>query len=156
MFRVAFIDALKTKLIPLATIITPNLPEAYALVGKARNFVELGKELLQLGPKAVLLKGGHLNDIASNDLFLDQQGIFQYLESKRIESNNTHGTGCTLAAALCAFIAQGLSLFEACKKAKDYLFKAILAAKENSVGKGHGPVHHFYHLWPIMDKTIRA
>ncbi len=62
--------------------------------------------------------------------------------------------GCTLSAAICAFLAQGISLFEACKYAKRYLFEAMLASKENSVGKGHGPVHHFYHLWQTINKII--
>lgn len=142
------VGALKTKLIPIATIITPNLPEAHTLIGEIRKLEELGEELLKLGPKAVLLKGGHSSSNTSDDLFLDQQGTYQYLRSERIKSRNIHGTGCTLSAAICAFIAQGLPLFEACKRAKYYLFQAILAAKENSVGKGYGPVHHFYHLGP--------
>jgi hydroxymethylpyrimidine/phosphomethylpyrimidine kinase len=186
------VAALKSKLIPLATIITPNLPEAYALVrsaagsespaGKAfgrnvgntagnavdgttesaANFDELGKQLLQLGAQAVLLKGGHAQGDStgkgkgnsSDDLFLDQQGTTQYLRAERIDSKNTHGTGCTLSAAICAFIARGFSLFESCKKAKQYLFQAMLASKDNSVGHGHGPVHHFYHVWPHLNQTI--
>jgi hydroxymethylpyrimidine/phosphomethylpyrimidine kinase len=147
----AAVVALKEKLIPFATIITPNLPEAEVLVGKYNNFSLLAEKLLALGSKAVLLKGGHLSGDSADDLFLDQQGVCQYLKSERIKSKNTHGTGCTLSAAICSFLAQGLSLFEACKKAKYYLFQAMLAAKDNSVGKGHGPVHHFYHLWPFLN-----
>jgi hydroxymethylpyrimidine/phosphomethylpyrimidine kinase len=141
------VGALKTKLIPLAAIVTPNLPEACTLVGKVDDCEELGEKLLKLGSKAVLLKGGHANGKTADDLFLDQQGTRQYLRSERIESKNTHGTGCTLSAAICAFSARGVPLFEACEKAKSYLFQAILASKDNSVGKGHGPVHHFYDLW---------
>ncbi|MFA6408856.1 MAG: bifunctional hydroxymethylpyrimidine kinase/phosphomethylpyrimidine kinase [Gammaproteobacteria bacterium] len=144
----AAIEALKIKLIPLSTIITPNLPEAYALAGEIKNFEELGEKLLKLVPKAVLLKGGHSGGNTSDDLFLDQRGVRQYLRSARIKSKNTHGTGCTLSAAICAFLAQGVSLFEACERAKHYLFQAMLASKESSVGQGYGPVHHFYHLWP--------
>lgn len=141
------VDALKTRLIPLATIITPNLPEAYTLSGKTNDFEQLGEALLKLGSKAVLLKGGHANNKTADDLFLDQQGRRQYFRSERVESKNTHGTGCTLSAAICAFIARELPLFEACERAKNYLFQAILASKNNSVGKGHGPVHHFYDVW---------
>jgi hydroxymethylpyrimidine/phosphomethylpyrimidine kinase len=146
------VEALKTKIVPLATIITPNLPEAYTLVGETEKFEVLGEKLLKLGPKAVLLKGGHSLSNPSHDLFLDQHGLCEWLKSERIESKNTHGTGCTLSAALCAFLAQGFNLLEASKYAKKYLFEAMVASKEKSVGKGHGPVHHFYHLWPLINK----
>lgn len=139
------IDALKTQLIPLATLITPNLPEAFTLLGKINSLENLATELLKLGAKAVLLKGGHLDGEESNDLLL-QPGNSTWLKSPRIYSKNTHGTGCTLSAAICAYLAQGYSLTHACQQAKKYLFGALQAAQNNSVGKGNGPVHHFYHL----------
>lgn len=142
------VDLLKTRLIPLATLITPNLPEAHALVGAIEPHEELANALLRLQPEAVLLKGGHQTGMQSNDLFLAQDGSLQWLFADRIDSKNTHGTGCTLSAAICAYLALGTPLLEACQHAKDYLSHAIAAAKENSVGKGHGPVHHFYNLWP--------
>jgi hydroxymethylpyrimidine/phosphomethylpyrimidine kinase len=148
------IDSLKTKLIPLATIITPNIPEAYALVGETNNEQELAKRLLNLGSEAILLKGGHTNASTSDDLFLDSKGIMHWFKSERIDSTNTHGTGCTLSAAICAFLAQGLSLVDACQYAKKYLFNAMLGSKDHSVGKGHGPVHHFYDLWPINNNKF--
>lgn len=148
------IDTLKTRLIPLATIITPNLPEAYALVGETRDFVELGNKLLKLESKAVLLKGGHLGGHTSDDLFLDRQGMRKYFKSERIQTKNTHGTGCTLAAAICALVARGVPLMKACERAKYYLSQAIFAAKDDSVGKGNGPVHHFYHLWPMVSNIV--
>lgn len=138
--------ALKTMLIPLATIITPNLPEAYALVGHETLEV-LVEKLLELGPKAVLLKGGHMKGDDSNDFYLETQGVLEHLTSQRIDTKNTHGTGCTLSAAITAYLAQGLPLFEACRRAKEYLYGALLAAKDTSVGKGQGPVHHFYRDW---------
>ena len=98
------------------------------------------------------MKGGHGQTNESNDLFLDQKNTQEWLTATRIESKNTHGTGCTLSAAICALLAQGFSLLEACKYAKRYLHNALVAAKENSVGKGHGPVHHFYHVWPTLNK----
>jgi hydroxymethylpyrimidine/phosphomethylpyrimidine kinase len=141
------IELLKTRLIPLATIVTPNIPEAYELVGTIDNSEELAHALLCLQPKAVLLKGGHHTGAQSNDLLLEQDGDLHWLFADRVDSKNTHGTGCTLSAAICAYLALSLPLLEACQRAKDYLLHAIEAAKENSVGKGHGPVHHFYKLW---------
>lgn len=141
------IQTLKDKLIPLATIITPNIPEAEALIPGTIKLENLADELLKLGPQAVLLKGGHAEESnESNDLFIiSQQQI--WLKSVRIQSKNTHGTGCTLSAAICAFLAKGFTLLEACQQAKEYLYHAMLASKENSVGLGHGPVHHFYDIW---------
>ncbi len=144
------IHTLKTQLIPLATLITPNLPEAYALIHQTDDVRQLAEQLLTLGSEAVLLKGGHAEGAQSNDVFLDKTGAYHLLESPRIESNNTHGTGCTLSAAICAGVARGLSTLEACQAAKRYLTNAILASKDNSVGKGHGPVDHFYHIWPHL------
>jgi len=148
------VNSLRNNLIPLATIITPNLPEAHELVGNFSDIQKLGMKLLELGPKSVLLKGGHTNGENSNDLFLDKNGHIELLEAKRIDSNNTHGTGCTLSAAICSFLAQGLEIFDACKYAKRYLSGAMLASSNDSVGKGHGPVNHFYHIWPTLDKII--
>lgn len=145
------IDALKTRLIPLTTLLTPNLPEAQALVGDESDPEVLADALLQLGAQAVLLKGGHAGGEQSNDLLLTQSGTRFWLEAVRIASNNTHGTGCTLSAAIASALALGLPLPEACRLAKRYLLQAIEAAKDNSVGKGQGPVHHFYHLWPTLD-----
>lgn len=138
------VDTLKQQLIPLATIITPNLPEAYVLAHQTEDMNELAHQLLALGPKTVLLKGGHSNAQTSDDLYLDQQGNQCVLEAPRIQSNNTHGTGCTLSAAICAGIAHGLSPLEACQQAKVYLTNAIQMAKNNSVGKGNGPLNHFF------------
>lgn len=141
------IQTLKNKLIPLATVTTPNIPEAETLCQGTVEFENLANELLNLGPQAVLLKGGHAEKSEeSNDLFITSQ--YQvWLKSARIQSKNTHGTGCTLSAAICAFLAQGTSLLTACEQAKNYLYHAMLASKDNSVGLGQGPVHHFYNIW---------
>lgn len=153
------VRVLKQKLIPLATLITPNLPEAKMLVGNLKSLEDTGKKLLGLGVNAVLLKGGHANSNSnsnrniniysrtSNDLLMDQFGAVKLLKAKRIISKNTHGTGCTLSAAICAFVARENNLLESCKAAKQYLTGTIRASKNNSVGKGNGPVHHFYDLW---------
>lgn len=147
------IETLKNTLLPLATLITPNLPEAYQLATPTPNREELAELLLNLGAKAVLLKGGHADSKECNDLFVSQNHTPVWLKTKRIQSNNTHGTGCTLSAAICAYIALGLPLLDACSIAKHYLTGAIEAAEYNSVGHGHGPVHHFYKIWPTLNHS---
>lgn len=147
------IETLIKKLIPLATLITPNIPEAYTFTGinaqSEEEMLVVGKKLLDLGPQHVLLKGGHLTSSTSNDLFMGKNGVPYWFKNPRIDSKNTHGTGCTLSAAIAACLAQKVEIKQACSIAKRYLSHAIAAAKENSVGKGHGPVHHFYHQWPV-------
>jgi len=140
------INTMKQKLIPLTTILTPNLPEAYTLVGQDDDVEQLAKRLLQLGATAILVKGGHSQGNESNDLFYSET-VKKMLRSARIKTNNTHGTGCTLSAAIAAFLAQGYSNLEACCLAKDYLYDCILAAKNTSVGRGNGPVNHFCRWW---------
>ncbi|RZI45537.1 bifunctional hydroxymethylpyrimidine kinase/phosphomethylpyrimidine kinase [Rickettsiales endosymbiont of Peranema trichophorum] len=147
------IKALKKSLIPIVHIITPNLPEAKALVpGDDKNI--LAKRLLDLGCTSVLLKGGHEDSHTSDDLFLSARSS-EILSAPRIHSKNTHGTGCTLSAAIASFIGQGLSTLDACKKAKTYLHAAILHSKDIAIGKGHGPVHHFHHLWKYLPSDKR-
>lgn len=143
------VEALKIKLIPLASIITPNLPEARVLVPGDDDKKTLAEKLLDLGCGALLLKGGHEDTPTADDLFLSD-GISETLSAPRIHSKNTHGTGCTLSAGIASYMAQGISTLEACKKAKLYLYNAMLHSKDDSVGKGHGPVHHFHHLWQYL------
>ena len=138
------IATLKTKLLPLATVITPNLPEAEALTGMKietkQDIYTTCQKLHGLGAKNVLLKGGHsLGN--PNDLFFDGEN-FQWLKAERIPTKNTHGTGCTLSSAIAANLANGLSLQDSIEAAKSYITEAI----RNSfpLGHGHGPVHHFY------------
>lgn len=143
------IEALRTKLIPIASIITPNLPEARTLVPGNYDKKALAQKLLDLGCRAVLLKGGHEAAATSDDLFLSHD-IAETLSATRINSKNTHGTGCTLSAGIASFIAQGFSTLDACIKAKSYLHNAMFYSKDGSVGNGYGPVHHFYHLWKYL------
>ncbi len=143
------VEFLRTKLIPITDLITPNLPEAKDLIPGNHKKKILAEKLLDLGCKAVLLKGGHDNSPTSDDLFLSHKEE-KLLSSRRINSENVHGTGCTLSAAITSFIAQGDSCLEACKKAKLYLSGAISAAKNEKIGKGKGPVHHFHHLWQYL------
>lgn len=149
LLQAAAVEALRTKLIPIASIITPNLPEAITLVPGNYDKKTLAQKLLDLGCGAVLLKGGHEDGMTSDDLFLSHN-ISEILSAIRINSKNTHGTGCTLSAAIASFIAQGFSTLDACTKAKSYLHNAMLYSKDESVGKGHGPVHHFHHLWKYL------
>jgi hydroxymethylpyrimidine/phosphomethylpyrimidine kinase len=144
------IGALKQLLIPQTTLITPNIPEATQLIGIKLPVDELAEKLLALGSQAVLLKGGHLDEDHSTDIYIDQEGNKVELHSLRLQSKNTHGTGCTLSAAIAALVAQNVPLIAACRLAKQYLFEAIRAAMQNSVGKGHGPVHHFHDIWPHL------
>lgn len=150
------IEVLKKKLIPLTYLMTPNLPEAETLltttVKTTKEMPGIAAKLLELGTKNVLLKGGHLQTTHSNDFLLRHTGDSVWLETPRVDSKNTHGTGCTLSAAITAGLALGLDINSACRLAKRYVFQAITAAQHQSVGLGHGPVHHFYHLWPIIDK----
>ena len=147
------IDALKKHLIPLVSLITPNLPEALALTNTSESMLTQAEKLLTLGAKAVLLKGGHQEGPSANDLYRDQKGQEVWLNSPRINSKNTHGSGCTLSAAIAANLARGLPLIDACRQAKNYLFEALKAAEHLSVGHGHGPVHHFYATWPYHAKN---
>ena len=145
------IRTLKDLLIPITSIITPNLPEAMELIDKSsisyEQMPKIAARLLALGSKAVLLKGGHLKSNISDDFYLDKNGNNLWLKNTRINSNNVHGTGCTLSSAIAAYMAKGRTSIEACTLAKDYIHGAIEAAKNNSIGKGHGPVNHFYNIW---------
>lgn len=149
LLKIDAVEALKMKLIPIVTMVTPNLPEARILIPGEYEKKILAQKLLDLGCKAVLLKGGHENSATADDLFMSHQES-ELLSSVRIDSKNTHGTGCTLSAAITSFIAQGYTHLEACIKAKAYLFDAISYSKDESVGKGQGPVHHFHHLWKYL------
>ena len=145
------VTAMKTRLLPLANILTPNLPEAASLLGqseaKTRAEIEAqGRALLLLGPDAVLMKGGHLQGGDSPDLLISKSST-TWFEGKRIDTKNTHGTGCTLSAAIAAEIAKGVEINAAISNAKTYLLGAISAADDLQIGAGHGPTHHFHQLW---------
>ncbi len=135
-------------LLPRATVITPNLPEAADLLSAPEAPTREGMEaqaraLLALGPKAVLLKGGHLPGPDCPDLLAEAHTI-TWLPGRRHATTKTHGTGCTLSAALATFLGHGLPVAEAARRAKDYVAGAIAAADALSVGRGHGPTHHFH------------
>ncbi|MGE0034969.1 MAG: bifunctional hydroxymethylpyrimidine kinase/phosphomethylpyrimidine kinase [Xanthobacteraceae bacterium] len=145
------IDALKRKLLPMALVITPNLPEAAALLEAptARSEGEMREQaerLLKLGPQAVLIKGGHDTGAESVDLLVEPTAVTR-LAADRILTQNTHGTGCTLSSAIAAGLAKGLALAEAVRAAKAYVTDALVAGQRLKIGSGHGPVHHFHAWW---------
>lgn len=146
------VATLRLVLLPLATLITPNLPEAAKLLGgtEARDEREMGEQaqaLKRIGAKAVLIKGGHAEGANAVDLYVDGEGDMR-LEAPRVTTRNTHGTGCTLSSAIAAELAKGATLREAAARAKAYVTAAIGAADELHIGKGRGPVHHFHAWWP--------
>jgi hydroxymethylpyrimidine/phosphomethylpyrimidine kinase len=145
------IDALRKRLIPAALVITPNLPEAAALLDQAvaRSEDEMrtqGERLLALGATAVLIKGGHGEAPESVDILVERLGTTR-LPAPRIATRNTHGTGCTLSSAIAAGLAKGLSLHDAVAAAKAYVTAAIAASERLTIGHGSGPVHHFHASW---------
>jgi hydroxymethylpyrimidine/phosphomethylpyrimidine kinase len=142
---------LRDVLLPLATLLTPNLPEAAHLLGvpvaKTREeMATQGALLCALGPKVVLLKGGHLDGPDSPDCLVTEHGA-TWFEAARTRTANTHGTGCTLSSALAAQLAKGQSPADATAAAKAYVANAIAHAGDLSVGTGHGPTHHFATLY---------
>ena len=145
------IDVLKRVLIPRALVITPNLPEAAALLdgAAARTEDEMlaqAGRLMDRGARAVLIKGGHGEGAESVDMLV-MPGSFTRLATARVATKNTHGTGCTLSSAIAAGLAKGLDLVEASRAAKVYVSDALAASERLVVGKGHGPVHHFHAWW---------
>ncbi|MEO0635906.1 MAG: bifunctional hydroxymethylpyrimidine kinase/phosphomethylpyrimidine kinase [Pseudomonadota bacterium] len=144
--------ALQQRLVPLATIVTPNLPEAADLTGTPETEAELelakqAEALLAMGAGSVLMKGGHASGDICRDI-LHQPGHPNIeLTSQRIDTKNTHGTGCTYSASIAAGLARQMELGEAVHEAHRYLSGAIVAADSLDVGSGHGPVHHFHELW---------
>ncbi|HEY9040472.1 MAG TPA: bifunctional hydroxymethylpyrimidine kinase/phosphomethylpyrimidine kinase [Roseovarius sp.] len=150
LLEAAAVAALRERLLPRAALITPNLPEAADLLGvsEAQTEEEMQDhtaQLIALGARAVLLKGGHLLGTGSPDLLMTDQGG-TWLRAARIDSANTHGTGCTLSAAIATQLGRGRDMEQSVAASKIYVTGAIAAASRLSVGHGHGPTHHF-HEW---------
>ncbi|WP_142848794.1 bifunctional hydroxymethylpyrimidine kinase/phosphomethylpyrimidine kinase [Telmatospirillum sp. J64-1] len=144
------VATMKNRMLPRASLITPNLPEAEALSGRRiatpEDMRQAGPDLLALGPQAVLLKGGHLEGDTVVDMLFTAEGVREY-SHPRILTANTHGTGCTLASAIAAGIAQGMPLAAAVERGRDYVRKAIETAP--NLGKGHGPLNHAHTVRPF-------
>jgi hydroxymethylpyrimidine/phosphomethylpyrimidine kinase len=145
------VEVLRDVLMKQALIITPNLPEAAALLETTQaeteaEMAEQGEKLLALGARAVLIKGGHGSGAESVDILIEPTATAR-LAAERIDTQNTHGTGCTLSSAIAAGLAKGLDLADSVRQAKAYVTAAIAASNRLAIGHGRGPVHHFYHSW---------
>lgn len=149
------VGTLRDELMPYCRVITPNLPEASLLLEKTIDhqdqLADAARELSSLCPGSkvsVMLKAGHLSDNRLTDIFYNAEtGKSTLLTSDRVNTVNTHGTGCTLSSAIAAWLARGADLDTAARRAKDYIAAAIAAGADYEIGKGHGPVCHFYALW---------
>jgi hydroxymethylpyrimidine/phosphomethylpyrimidine kinase len=138
------VDALRRKLLPLARVVTPNIPEAEVLAGRSIRIsddrVNAARRIMEFGAQAVVIKGGHSEDDPVVDVLVDADGIHEY-QARRIATTSTHGTGCTFSAAIAASLAQGMDLAGAVGQAREYLTGALAAAP--AIGHGHGPLNHF-------------
>jgi hydroxymethylpyrimidine/phosphomethylpyrimidine kinase len=151
LLEVDAINALKQRLVPLATVVTPNIPEVAAMTNQPlapdeETMAAQGRVMLALGTKAVLVKGGHGDGPDSVDILL-QNGKLSRFDVARIATQNVHGTGCTLSAAIAAGLAKGLMLEAAIAAAKAYVTAAIAASDQLRIGRGQGPAHHFHGWW---------
>ncbi len=146
------IEAIKTHLMPLADVVTPNIPEASVLCGRQlaqwSDIESAAKTLAQHGSHSILIKGGHGDEDKSTDLlFLARENRFVSLTADRIKTNNNHGTGCTLSSAIAGYMARGKDIEAAVQEAKSFMNQAIAAGAAYKLGHGHGPVHHFFQWW---------
>lgn len=147
------VDVIRKRLMPLARVITPNIPEAEILAGYSitsdDDFDEIARRLSVDGTISVFLKAGHLDGETLVDRFYNaEDGVMTKLPSDRVQTMNTHGTGCTLSSALAAALARGEDLTSAAKSAKAYIEQAIISGAEYEIGSGHGPVNHFWNHCP--------
>ena len=146
------VEAIKTHLMPMADVVTPNLPEAAVLLNRkirnAEDLIAAARDLAQFGGKSILIKGGHLENHQSTDwLYLVGEDRLVVLKGDFIRTRNNHGTGCTLSSAIAAHLAKGLKIEAAVRAAKVYIGEAIRAGAGYKLGAGHGPVHHFFNSW---------
>ncbi len=137
------INFLREKLFPYALLVTPNIPEAEALINKKiktlEDIIKAGKQILKFGPKFVLIKGGHINKSIIEDVLISKNNI-KIFKNKKIKTKNTHGTGCTLSSAIASFISRNYNMNESCRRSIQYVHKAILLNPK--FGRGHGPINH--------------
>ncbi len=143
------LDALKKDLLPRARVITPNIPEAEILLDRQiteqSQLAYMARQLSYDGRVSVLLKAGHLTEDSLTDVFYNaEEGVTIELTSQRLDTPNTHGTGCTLSSALAAMLAKGMELSDAVRAAKEYINSAIISGSQFEIGEGHGPVDHFF------------
>ncbi|MCL1670850.1 bifunctional hydroxymethylpyrimidine kinase/phosphomethylpyrimidine kinase [Elizabethkingia ursingii] len=142
------IAALVQKLFPIADVITPNMDEASILANmQVRTLDDMyiaGEKILNMGCKSILLKGGHQETDMITSLYFDKTGKIYSFETEKFKTNNTHGSGCTLSSAIAAYIAQGKYLHDAVSMGQKYVFEAIKSGKDIEIGKGNGPLNHFF------------
>lgn len=142
------IAALVQKLFPIADVITPNMDEASILANmQVRTLDDMyiaGEKILNMGCKSILLKGGHQETDMITSLYFDKTGKIYSFETEKFKTNNTHGSGCTLSSAIAAYIAQGKDLYNAVSMGQQYVFEAIKSGKDIEIGKGNGPLNHFF------------
>ncbi len=155
----ATIGAIVEKLFPLAAIITPNMDEAAVLAEMAietpDDMYAAGEKILKLGPRSLLLKGGHLKTPRLVSLFFDGKGGVAEYHSDRLDTCNTHGSGCTLSSAIASYLARGESLADAVQKAQEYVTEAIKHGADVKVGHGNGPLNHFHNPHKLIKKTTK-
>lgn len=151
------VNGLKSQLIPLARVITPNVPEAEALTGEmissSKDLALMACKLSAMFPNhpSVLMKAGHCEGLYSSDVFYNAEtDNILLLQAKRTETNNTHGTGCTLSSAIASYLAQGFTLDDSIQFAKKYITQAIMQGEKYEIGHGHGPVNHFFAFQPFL------
>ncbi len=147
----AALEAIRQHLFPLATVITPNIPETTCLTGvqihSEQDFDQAASVIHGQKVQAVLFKAGHLDSNVLTDYLYDDKQFIDRYQYHRINTPNTHGTGCTLSSAIASYLALGYSLKEAIRQAEEFLHGAIVAGSDFQTGHGHGPVHHFYRWW---------
>ncbi|MGJ1430152.1 bifunctional hydroxymethylpyrimidine kinase/phosphomethylpyrimidine kinase [Sphingobacterium spiritivorum] len=152
------IRTLVEQLFPITTVLTPNMDEAAILaemdVKTLDDMYIAGEKILKLGCQSVLLKGGHLQTTMLTSLFFDQSGSVQTFEFEKFETNNTHGSGCTLSSAIASYLARGKSLSEAVRLGQDYVHQAILNGKDVQIGKGNGPLNHFFNPQKLIKHEL--
>lgn len=152
------LEVMRKRLFPITTLLTPNLLEASILIQSditsKKEMEDAALKIISQGPQSVLVKGGHLEQDLCEDFLSIEGKKIQWYVSPKVRTNNTHGTGCTLSAAIAAFLAKGLPLVDAVACGKDYISQCIVAAQTLKIGKGQGPLHHFFPLGEICSQIV--
>lgn len=152
------IAAITEKLFPIADVITPNMDEAAILakmkVETLEDLYAAGKEIKKLGCRSILLKGGHQETSTITSLFYDKHETFHSFETVKFNTNNTHGSGCTLSSAIASYLAQGKTLYDAVSLGQDYVYQAIDNGKDVQTGHGNGPLNHFFNPQKLIKNEM--
>ncbi|HCA06589.1 bifunctional hydroxymethylpyrimidine kinase/phosphomethylpyrimidine kinase [Chryseobacterium sp.] len=152
------IAAITEKLFPIADVITPNMDEAAILakmkVETLKDLYAAGKEIKKLGCRSILLKGGHQETSTITSLFYDEHEKFHSFETVKFNTNNTHGSGCTLSSAIASYLAQGKTLYDAVSLGQDYVYQAIYNGKDVQTGHGNGPLNHFFNPQKLIKNEM--